>query len=107
VNRSKITASAAMEQMSSGQIGQPAACIIEKNMCLSRARFGRPPAHPPRADYGVRAAADSSLVRDILPHAAGRSFHDVRHPPQPWTTLWTTTRGRAMASTSARRSSDC
>jgi hypothetical protein len=30
-----IKAKAAIEQMSSGQIGQPAACMIESNMTLS------------------------------------------------------------------------
>ena len=32
--RSMISATAMMEQASSGQIGQPAACMIESNACL-------------------------------------------------------------------------
>src|SRR5450755_585390 len=43
-----ISASAAMEQISSGQIGQPAACSIESNMALSCDRLGRP-SWPPAA----------------------------------------------------------
>jgi len=39
-NRSMISARAAIEQMSSGQIGQPAACMIESNMALSVSEGG-------------------------------------------------------------------
>jgi hypothetical protein len=50
-----ISARAAIEQMSSGQIGQPAACMIESNMALSveRRRLGR----TDRSNYGVRSPA--------------------------------------------------
>jgi len=50
-----INARAAIEQMSSGQIGHPAACMIESNMALSveRRRQGR----TDRSNYGVRSAA--------------------------------------------------
>jgi hypothetical protein len=37
-----IKASAAIEQIKSGQIGHPAACIIESNRALSCGRFRRP-----------------------------------------------------------------
>ena len=42
VKRSMTSARAATEQISSGKIGQPAACSIENNMALSCDRFGRP-----------------------------------------------------------------
>jgi hypothetical protein len=67
MNRSMITASAAMEQMSSGQIGQPAACIIENNMALSCGRSGAALAHSLRADYGVTLASLSRRCRDFVP----------------------------------------
>jgi hypothetical protein len=50
-NRSMINARAAIEQMSSGQIGQPAACMIESNMALSVER--RRPRRTGRMNYGV------------------------------------------------------
>jgi hypothetical protein len=65
-----ISASAAMEQMSSGQIGQPAACIIENNMALSCGRFG--PSCICRADYGVTLAMLFARHRDFVPHAVRR-----------------------------------
>ena len=56
-----INARAAIEQMSSGQIGQPAACMIESNMALSveRRRLGR----TGRLNYGVRSAAFETASR--------------------------------------------
>ena len=47
-------ARAAIEQMSSGQMGQPAACMIESNMALSVER--RRSCRRGRADYGVLSA---------------------------------------------------
>ncbi|HEY2560356.1 MAG TPA: hypothetical protein VGI48_11655 [Caldimonas sp.] len=52
------SARAAIEQMSSGQIGQPAACMIESNMALSVER--RRPCRRDRADYGVRSTGFES-----------------------------------------------
>ncbi|MEO8310963.1 MAG: hypothetical protein ABI520_07320 [Caldimonas sp.] len=56
-----INARAAIEQMSSGQIGQPAACMIESNMALSveRRRLGR----TDRPNYGVPSAAVETAPR--------------------------------------------
>jgi len=53
-----ISARAAIEQMSSGQIGQPAACMIESNMALSveRRRQGR----TGRLNYGVPSRASET-----------------------------------------------
>ena len=64
-----INARAAIEQMSSGQIGQPAACMIESNLALSveRRRLGR----TGRFDYGVRSAA---LRNGVEP---ARDFPDI------------------------------
>jgi hypothetical protein len=50
-----INARAAIEQMSSGQIGQPAACMIESNMALSVER--RRPGRNGRFNYGVPSTA--------------------------------------------------
>ena len=50
-----ISARAAIEQMSSGQMGQPAACMIESNMALSVERRRR--VAPVGVNYGVRLGA--------------------------------------------------
>jgi hypothetical protein len=56
-----INARAAIEQMSSGQIGQPAACMIESNMALSVER--RRPRRTDRINYGVPSTAIESAPR--------------------------------------------
>jgi hypothetical protein len=56
-----INARAAIEQMSSGQIGQPAACMIESNMALSVER--RRPGRTDRLNYGVPSAAAETASR--------------------------------------------
>ena len=47
-----ISANAAIEQMRSGQIGQPAACMIESNMALSVDEVTN---RTGRVNYGVRS----------------------------------------------------
>src|SRR5688572_24635994 len=56
-NRSMISAIAAMEQRSSGQIGQPAACMIENNPDLSAGErvFGT-------RDYGAMGSASKRVI---------------------------------------------
>ncbi|MDQ2736883.1 MAG: hypothetical protein M3Y55_18265 [Pseudomonadota bacterium] len=74
-----ITVNAAMEQMSSGQIGQPAACIIENKRALScGGSFSRA---SPRADYGVRIVPPfrARLRLRAARRATSKSGIDVVH----------------------------
>jgi hypothetical protein len=79
-----ISASATMEQMISGQIGQPAACMIENNGVLFlRASGALNDARLWRAVACVPQAAMSPAVPLHPPFI---------HPPMLWTTLWATSK---------------
>jgi hypothetical protein len=71
------TVSAAIEQISSGQIGHPAACIIESNRALSCGCPGTAVSSL-RADYGVASGLASTTN---LWHP-GSNSHDRRKPKE-------------------------
>jgi hypothetical protein len=71
------TVNAAIEQISSGQIGHPAACIIESNRALSCGCPGTAVSSL-RADYGVASGLASTTN---LWHA-GSNSHDRRKSKQ-------------------------
>ena len=72
------TVNAAIEQISSGQIGHPAACIIESNRALSCGCPGSD-ASPLRADYGVAKGRDRCSTPAIAA-AVRTTFPGLRQP---------------------------
>ena len=78
------SARATIEHRISGQIGQPAACMIESNRALSWGAAGESAARglwrPPRLPSATTAMRGHS-------HAAPERND---HPLQLWTTLWAT-----------------
>ena len=64
--------------------------------------------HSPRADYGVSSASAFRPLRRLRRHAASDGFRQrLSHPPQPWTTLWTTLPSCDATSALARPRQDC
>jgi hypothetical protein len=61
-----------------------------------------------RADYGAAREGFAASMFRHADEAPGNVEAGAAHrPPKPWTTLWTTTLARTLASASAWQGLDC
>ncbi|MFY9509924.1 MAG: hypothetical protein WAQ05_02985 [Rubrivivax sp.] len=88
-----INAKAMTEQASSGQIGHPAACMIDSKGCPEEARPGRSAAHYGRwagcrARRGDAAAQQRRPVHRICGQLCGQPLAATRKPAPLWAPSW-------------------